>query len=129
MNIATMPGFTAEASLRHGKPRSGARLPAAGRKSRSESQRNAVVPQRGGEGFEGLVNCLSDCREENPGWTAAQCKKACRPADGPPPPNIDPTNRDLSIGGCWAWWLGCKVNPFTFGCDWARDRCLADVRR
>ncbi len=92
-------------------------------------QRTVLVPQLGGPGFEGFGNCISDCADLHPDWTAARCGAACRANDGPPPPPTDPTNRDLGIAGCWFWWTACTTNPFGFGCDLVRDRCLADIRR
>jgi hypothetical protein len=92
-------------------------------------QRTVLVPQLGGPGFEGMANCISDCADTHPDWTAAQCRASCRDPGAPPPPPRDPTSRDLSIAGCWFWWGACKANPFGFGCDWVRDICLADIPR
>ena len=121
MNI---PDFTAEASLYR---TSNSYRPLAF--DRVSPQRAVVIPQRGGPGFEGFWACVQDCKDENPGWTTRECQAACRDVGGPggPPPPADPTNRDLSIAGCWAWWAACKINPFSFGCDEVRDRCLADI--
>ena len=130
MNTKYMPGFTAEASLSYRKYREVRTQREVVGEQLDKRQRSVVIPQRGGPGFEGLGNCISDCRDSHPTWSAALCRKACVSSpDGPPPPPTDPTNRDLSIGGCWAWYFGCRANPFGFFCGEVRDRCLADIRR
>lgn len=96
---------------------------------RASPLRTVLVPQLGGPGFEGWANCISDCVDTHPHWTAAQCRASCRDPGAPPPPPADPTNRDLSIAGCWFRWSLCNADPLGFGCDQVRDRCLADIRR
>ena len=67
-----------------------------------ENQRTSVVPQLGGKGFQGLASCILDCRDSHPTWTASRCNAACRASEigsGGGPSN--PTNRALSIAGCW----------------------------
>jgi hypothetical protein len=128
MKTMITPGFTADASLDHGQYRGAGRWQEAMVERRGEPQRTVVVPQLGGPGFQGLANCISDCQDAHPTWTALQCHAVCRASEigaggGP----SDPTNRDLSIGGCWFWWAACKAKPIGVFCDTVRDRCLADI--
>jgi hypothetical protein len=130
MTNVNMPGFTADASL-FGRPcRYGAGWQQAISEGRGGPQLSVVVSQLGGPGFEGLGNCISDCSDTHPTWTAARCRAACHASEigaggGP----SDPTSVALSIAGCWSWWAACKLNPLGFFCDTVRDKCLADIRR
>jgi hypothetical protein len=130
MKTINMPGFSADASLSDGQYRRAARRQEAMGERRGEPQGTVVVPQLGGPGFKGLAGCLMDCQDSHPTWTAARCRAACHASEvGAGGGTLDPTNRALSVGGCWTWWAACKVNPFGFFCDTVRDRCLADIPR
>src|SRR4051795_9121347 len=73
MNI---PEFTAQASLY----RTSNHYRSFGQ--RSEQQRTIVIPQLGGRGFVGRANCLIDCADQHPDWTAARCSARCRDPGG-----------------------------------------------
>jgi hypothetical protein len=45
---------------------------------RASPQRTVLLPQLGGPGFEGKGNCISDCVDLHPDWTAARCGEICR---------------------------------------------------
>ena len=120
-----IPGFSAEACIEERRNRWSHRQEASGRQ-RGKPQGPVLVPQLGGKGYEGKGSCIDRCVDTHPRWPVALCRKACRTADGPPPPPADPTNRDIGIGGCWAWWAFCKADPFMFFCDEVRDHCIAD---
>jgi len=123
MKTKNIPGFTAEASLYR----------TSNRHRRLTFDRapikSILIPQRHPDDPNPHATCISDCRDLHPDWPARACGDYCRDPGAPPPPPPDPTNRDLSIAGCWSFWAACKVNPFAFGCDAIRDKCLADIRR
>src|SRR6266850_5982083 len=52
--------------------------------------KTVLVPQLGGPGFEGLANCLMDCADKHPTWTAEQCNKICSDPGGFKVPTYHP---------------------------------------
>ena len=134
-----LPGFTAEASLYDGGKHYRSVTTQSYSSQWCELQRSLAIPQRGGPGFEGMSNCISDCRDLHPHWTAEQCRRRC----------LDPGGIPGSGGGrrpadadavCWAGYGVCKAVGFAvfrpdlwasclFGgpcsCEDLRDDCLS----
>lgn len=108
----TMPGFTAE------------------RSAYSYSRHGAVTPAIIKGGGNPWIQCLEDCHDTKcAGKTAKQCntlcQNYCKSGIEAGPTQTDPTNHALCVGGCWAWWVACEINPFMFGCSFVRDQCIA----
>ena len=136
MNI---PDFTAEASLY--RTSNSYRSLAF---DRASPQRTVVSPQLPNENAPGLAGCMSDCRVENPGWTAAQCRAACRDPGSIPGSGgrrkLDPSIKVLCTLGATGCLLGgfdvdlaalCLASWFTgydgpCSCGELMDRCLSD---
>jgi hypothetical protein len=107
---------------------------------RGEPRRTVIIPQRGGPGFEGLANCLSDCADEHPNWTSSRCAASCRDPIGIPGSGSE-QKRDLaSILICEAGYHLCDSVGFKafrpdlwfsclFGgicsCEELRDACMS----
>jgi hypothetical protein len=123
-----LPAFTASASLyrtsnRYRSLRQG-----------GEVQRTAVNPQLGGPGFEGLANCLNDCADEHPDWTAARCRAICRDPGGTSPggyrAGYGPSCEDNPPNSCYAFYANCALGPWA--CYIAGsfvEGCLEDSRQ
>jgi hypothetical protein len=126
-----MPGFTAQTSLY--RTSNNYRSPALGGAS---PQRTVLVPQLGGPGFEGLGNCLIDCADQHPDWTAARCRTSCRDPGGTPGsgPRYGPSCSVSEPAICgYAGWLACVAAFGPLGCAWVwggiRDTCLENSQR
>jgi hypothetical protein len=126
MNI---PQFTAQASLY----RSGNhyRSPGLG----GEWQKTVVTPQLGGPGFEGLANCLMDCADQHPDWSAARCRTICRDPGGTGSGGVGygPNCENSPPMSCYLWLAACCPFGGLFGCAAVCTEfvhlCLEDSRR
>ena len=116
-----IPGFTAEASLY--KKTSSDSSP---RRNFSASERAAIIPQLGGEGFKGFAGCQSDCLDQHPEKTREQCRRACVDPFGGADLGTsgDPVNDFLSSAGISFWEAACTANPYSppGACRWLANR-------
>jgi hypothetical protein len=91
----------------------------------------ALPPEGGGNnGFKGFGGCVQDCLDQYPQLNRALCERSCRDSGVSPGGSStdEQINNALSRAGCWAWYLACTVNPFSFGCAAVRDDCLRQIR-
>jgi hypothetical protein len=142
MNTINMPGFAAEASLYDGRYHDTRRYrQEAFEEQPGDLQSMVIIPQIGGEGYEGPGNCFSDCMDKHPDWGGKRCGYYCRehvgtqgcggygPYCSPTPPD----RCDWEFGGCCTATgpIGCATvcSDGLDGClAWSRDECL-DARR
>lgn len=138
MTTMNMPGFTAEASLYKGKARYAGRYRQQARGEQwGEPQRTIVIPQLGGPGFEGLANCLTDCADAHPAWTAARCRASCRDPGGTSPGGSSvgygPSCEASPPSECGVWFSVCCPLGGLFGCPTVCSEllhtCLENSRR
>jgi hypothetical protein len=94
-------------------------------------QRTVLVPQLGGPGFEGFGNCISDCADLHPGWTAARCGAACHASDGPPRVGYGSSCENSPPSECYILLGACCVDPYAcaFICPGFHEICLENSRR
>jgi hypothetical protein len=122
-----LPGFTAETALARD----------ARQARRSTPHRDAgglLYPAVGGPGFVGMAGCIADCMDANPGFTSAQCRRACT---APAPPiggggGGGGFNRDACIAACEVVYGVCLVDSAFLGfpgCRAVRNACVSSCRR
>lgn len=124
-----LPGFTAQASLY----RTTNRYRSSGSGCGDLRLGEPIVPQLLPKDAPGPLGCLSDCRDEHPNWTSAQCHRYCFGSREPPPPPLfggqtpesDPVQCLFAMETCKSLLILCMFgwcSPFNscmdfFGCS------------
>jgi hypothetical protein len=130
-----LPAFTAQASLY----RTSTIYRSLGQWG--EPQRTVLIPQLRGPGAGSLADCLNDCADAHPDWTAARCRLSCRDPGGIPGSGSGQQKDAASIVLCWAnyglctgvglaifrpdLWASCIFSGIC-SCEDMRDSCLSN---
>ena len=126
----SLPGFVTDAASARGT-RAGTQVV-----HRSRLEPSGVLrPAVGGDGFIGMAACVADCKDRNPGFTNAQCRRACT-APSPPLPGGGGGgggfNQTACVTACEVVYGVCLADSVFLGfagCRAVRNACVASCRR
>lgn len=107
-----MPRFTAEACLGERNSRGRNRQEALSQQ-RGAPQRAVITPQlrtHDDDGGRPYAVCIIDCREQHPGWTAQQCRAACRSTEYTCTPHDNSASRAMCLAGIRGWEAVCAAD-------------------
>lgn len=141
MNAMKVPGFTAAASLPIMRGRNTGQHPQKAPGGYTEDiQTSVILPQLPGGNAPGRAGCLSDCVDQHPTWTGAQCRRICSDPGGTPGSGGGRPRDPSADAVCWAGYAVCSAIGFAafrpdlwasclFGgpcsCEAIRDDCLS----